>query len=938
MKLRILSAIFSLFVTFSSWAQRVTSSPIPLQEDSPDVKIYFNASGTPLQNFNANDMVFAHTGCNLNTGQTWVSAPTWGNNAEKYRLTYQGNSIWMLYIGDIRQYYGITNPTQQVTGLNFVFRSGDTRTQTDDLYIAVYDGGLQINLAASTTDNVLSPGSASVTFTASTTQQARITLAVNGATVSTVNNSNSLVYTHQFTTVGDYEVTATAQSNDATVSSTLNYVYIAESQKVDYPGSKPKMGPVKNADGSVTFCIAAPEKDNVLLVGAWNDYKLTASQLMNYQDVTLTDQQSGNQYIARYFWITMTGLSNTEQYGYYFSVDGVNVGDPYARLVLDPFNDKYIDTDVFPNLPEYPFDKVEQVPLAIYQGDINDYNWVVKDFEGVAPNNLIIYELLLRDFTGTEGKANGNGTVRQAIEKLPYLIELGVNAVELLPIMDFEGNLSWGYNPNFYFAPDKAYGTPDDYKEFIDLCHQNGIAVILDMVFNQSSGLHPWYQMYGGTVNSPFYNSGFGGENGAPHAYSVLNDWNQGYPLVQQQWEDVIEYWMTEYKFDGFRFDLVKGLGNNDSYANASDAATNQYNASRIARMKSLKKIVDAINPKAYFINENLAYAQEENAMAADGELNWANVNYAGCQFAMGYTDGADLNRMYAPLDDKRLWGSTVSYLESHDEQRLAYKQERWGATGVKGNHAVSMRRLGAAAAQMIMAPGAHMIWQFSEMGNAENTKDNGGSGSGNLTGNKMVNWNLLEDPDNYALYKNYCDLIALRNGNPDLFDESAGFEMACAASDWTKGRYLYSWTDDRDKECYTLINPNIKEIVTISNVPFGTKDNNHYYIPVQSYEMDATFNAAAGTVTVPPNSFVVVATKEKVSGIDDVEHGSTISAIKAYSSGGNLTITDAPDRVTVYTVDGVFVATLRVGESTNVVPGLYVLVSGTESLKMFAR
>ena len=142
-------------------------------------------------------------------------------------------------------------------------------------------------------------------------------------------------------------------------------------------------------------------------------------------------------------------------------MDGtISVGDPYANLVLDPDNDKYIPASVFPDLPAFPADKVPNVCLAVYRSDLNDYDWQVKDFKGVDKDNLIIYELLLRDFTGTEGKALGDGTVRGAIEKIPYLKSLGINAVELLPITEFSGNISWGYNPNFYFAPDKAYGTP----------------------------------------------------------------------------------------------------------------------------------------------------------------------------------------------------------------------------------------------------------------------------------------------------------------------------------------------------------------------------------------------------------------------------------------------------------------------------------------------
>ncbi len=91
-----------------------------------------------------------------------------------------------------------------------------------------------------------------------------------------------------------------------------------------------------------------------------------------------------------------------------------------------------------------------------------------QSFTAPDKTDLIIYELLVRDFTGTEGKALGDGTIRRAIEKIPYLKSLGVNAIELLPINEFNGNISRGYNPNFYFAIDKAYGTPQDYKEFID--------------------------------------------------------------------------------------------------------------------------------------------------------------------------------------------------------------------------------------------------------------------------------------------------------------------------------------------------------------------------------------------------------------------------------------------------------------------------------------
>ncbi|MDE6741664.1 MAG: hypothetical protein K2J58_04970, partial [Muribaculaceae bacterium] len=884
-----LMSLLMMAVAVMGLRAQVTSDPSPLQEDSKDVKILFHADqgNKGLMGLPATAKVYAHTGACLSNGSNWVNAPTWGDNADKYQLTYVRENLWQLYIGDIREYYGITDPSVNVTRLAFVFRTGDKSQEgkgenNSDIFIDVLDAGLQIAIESGLSGSIVTPSTGEVTFKVGTTKAADITLTVNEKEIGSVKGATLLTANYTFPGVGSYEVKATATADGETVTDVKTYTFIEESKAENYPGGTPKMGPVKNSDGSVTFCLGAPGKSSVMLIGAWNDYTPDNKYMMKYQDV------DG----LRYFWLTVDGLDNAAQYGYYFLVDGSQkVSDPYARLVLDPWNDKYLTTDVYPDLPAYPFDKIEGMPLAIYQGNINDYDWQVKDFKGVAPSDLIIYELLFRDFTGTEGRADGNGTVRKAIEKIPYLKTLGVNAIELLPIMEFNGNISWGYNPNFYFAPDKAYGTPDDYKEFIDICHQNGMAVILDMVFNQSDGLHPWYQMYT-PGNNPFYN-----EN-APHAYSVLNDWNQGFPMVQEQWKDVLEYWMTEYKFDGFRFDLVKGLGNNDSYANSGDAATNAFNQSRINRMRELQKVVEAVNPNAYFINENLATPQEENAMAETGQLNWANINEAGCQFAMGFQSDSNLNRFYAPKDGQRLWGSTVSYLESHDEQRLAYKQNQWGVAGVKGKLANSMHRLGSAAAQMLLAPGAHMIWQFSELGNYDNTKNADG---GNNTDPKTVRWNLMTSPDRKGLYDNYSELIALRNGNPDLFAETASFENNCAQANWANGRTMVSKAGN--KELITVINPNIDREITI-RVAFGSTDDSAYQILSKSYDSNPSFSASAGTVTVPANCYVSIGSME-VTAVENVWSDAEASALRVHKEGNSIVVDHDAAPLEIFTMDG---------------------------------
>lgn len=764
--------IFSLVLTAALAARsQATSDPTPLREDSENVWIYFHADeGTKgLAGLPASTAIYAHTGACTNLGD-WRYAPQWLDNSDKYRLEYVSENLWRLFIGDIREYYGIP-ANETVRRLAFVFRNADGSKEGK----AVGNADIFIDVLA------------------------------NGQ-----------------------EVPPQAEAKP-------------------YPGGAPQMGAVRNSDGSVTFCLAAPGKSNVSIIGSWNDYAQTEAGDM------YVDQTDG----IEYFWQTVSGLKEGETYLYYYLVDGtISVGDPYANLVLDPDNDKYIPASVFPDLPAFPADKVPNVCLAVYRSDINDYDWQVKDFKGVDKENLIIYELLLRDFTGTEGKALGDGTVRGAIEKIPYLKSLGINAVELLPITEFSGNISWGYNPNFYFAPDKAYGTPDDYREFIDECHRQGIAVILDMVFNQSDWQHPWYRMYPAGSN-PLYNAT------APHAYSVLNDFNQGHPLVARQWADCVKYWLTEYNVDGFRFDLVKGLGLNGSYANSGDAATNAFNQSRIDNMRAIQLAMQEVRPDAYFINENLAGAQEENAMAAFGQLNWSNLNHQGCQYAMGYSDDSSLQGFYAPAYD-RTWGSTVSYLESHDEQRLAYQQRTYGAEAVKQTK-TAMKRLGSAAAQMLLAPGAHMIWQFSEMGNEENTKNADG---GNNTDPKTVNWNMLGNPYRAGLVKNYSELAAIRNGNPEIFSADASFTSACKATDWASGRTMKSVAGAGS--VFTFINPNVDKAITFS-FDFPSKNNADFKILSTSYEAESTFDAAAGKVTVPANCYIVIGTSA-VNAVEGVE------------------------------------------------------------------
>lgn len=927
MRKELLLLLLSLLAFVPGIRAQVTTEPAVLEDDSENVVVYFHADQGNKELMGLDpytNTMYVETGCETINylGKTAEQdVPNWDADSEKFQLTYVSDNLWKLYIGNLREFYGITDTKVAITRLKFIFRTPGSEKQglTADgqpIYVTVSDSGFQLLYRCNRTGNVIEADK-KYTFTANTTVEADIKIYINDVLeAQTSTPAKTLAASNlTFTEHGSYDIKFVATANGKTLERHL-YMYFPGASQPASDTSVPAMGVTKNSDGTYTFCIAAPEKETALLYGSWNNFRADNSSLMEYVDAEI----DGGTF--RYFKATIPASTTGTAFSYYYNIDAKSVGDPYARLILDPYNDKYISSSVYPDMPAYPEGKVPtNTVVAYYADNLLDYNWNVTEFTGASKDNLVIYEMLFRDFTGTEGAARGNGTVRAAIEKIPYLKELGINAVELLPINEFNGNNSWGYNPNFYFAVDKAYGTPQDYKEFIDKCHAEGIAVILDVVFNQSDGLHPWYQLYSISSN-PFYNQT------APHAYSVLNDWRQEYPLVQIQWKDMLKFWLSEYKVDGFRFDLVKGLGDNSSYTNSGDNATNAYNASRVARMKSLHDAMREVNPNAYFINENLAGSKEENEMAEDGELNWANVNDPGCQFAMGYSSGASLNRMWAARDG-RTAGSTVAYLESHDEQRLAYKQDQWGVDGVKGNHKVSMQRLGSAAAQMILVPGSHMIWMFSEMGNAQNTKSSSGD---NNTSPKIVNWSLLDDPDNKALYDNYCELISIRLKNQELFATTADYSLSLAT--WAAGRSIV--TSAGDKELYAVINPNTDKDVTVT-VKFKQSDNSAYQIYSKSYDSDPTFDAAARTVTVQPGCYVVICTDNVRVSVDNISNDIADQPV-IYAANGCINVRNCNGDVAIFNMNGMTVAAGNGAMSVPVAPGMYVVRAAGRVVKIAVR
>ena len=419
-----------------------------------------------------------------------------------------------------------------------------------------------------------------------------------------------------------------------------------------------------NSDNSVTFVLYDKDKNGqshkyCYIVGDWNDWTRKSEGAMYY------DGSQGC------WWITLDGFDADKEYRFQYRLGNASgsdtfVSDPYTEIVYDEWNDQYIQ-----GVPAFPAGAKQLV--SAFQINRPAYSWKHSDFKVEDKNDLVIYEMLFRDFTKSQD-------IEGAMAQLDYIENLGVNAVQLMPIQEFDGNLSWGYNPNHWFALDKYYGTREEYKAFIDECHSRGIAVIVDVVYNHATGSHPWTKMWwNGSAtaeNNPFFNVT------PTHPYNVYHDMNHENAMVKEHVKRSLEYLLTEYDVDGFRFDLTKGFTQTDSGGDNGDVAKwGRYDQSRVDILKGYADHIWSVNDNAVVIFEHLSDWDEEETLANHGMQLWRNVNH---EYRTAVGGGAgNFSNMYST----KPFGGYVGYMESHDEERLCYgvggsSDGSWGICG----------------------------------------------------------------------------------------------------------------------------------------------------------------------------------------------------------------------------------------------------------------
>jgi 1,4-alpha-glucan branching enzyme len=497
----------------------------------------------------------------------------------------------------------------------------------------------------------------------------------------------------------------------------------------------------------VTLSLFAPYKKFVYLLGDFNNWTVSAEYFMKRDSVNADSVR---------WWLTLSGLIPEKEYAFqYFIDDEIRIADPYADKVLDPWNDPYISNDVYPNLIDYPTGKTTEI-VSVLQTGQKDYEWEVENFNKPEPEKLVIYELLIRDFIQKHN-------YKTLIDTLSYLKKLGVNAVELMPVNEFEGNSSWGYNPSFYFALDKYYGPKEDFKAFVDACHSQGIAVILDMVLNHSYGQSPLVRLYNEglygkpTVQNPWYNI-----TSPNQTYSWGYDFDHEAEATRRLVDRVNKYWITEYKIDGFRFDFTKGFTN-------TPGDGSRYDASRINILKRMADAIWSVDENTYIILEHLSENAEEAVLANYGMMMWGNLNHSYNEAAMGWhKSGASYGQSdfsWGYYKSRSGWTkpNLITYMESHDEERLMYKNKQYGNSS--GNYSIkdeatALQRQKLVGAFFFTLPGPKMIWQFGELGYDYCIDYN------DRVGEKPIKWDYLSDENRNKLYRTWAALIQLRNEN----------------------------------------------------------------------------------------------------------------------------------------------------------------------------
>ncbi len=749
-------------------AQLLVSTPDFPVETNANIVITMDATkgNRGLLNYNPND-VYAHIGCitNLSTSSgDWKYVKfSWPGADPAAKATSLGNNRWSYTLAgtDARAYFGITNPVEHILKIAILFRSSDGNTvqrnaDNSDMYVPFYDASLQAKITRPFRQPTYVPTLEPITKTIGDTMlveaksnlSSNLKLYLNGTSIATTSGTTiSTIAT--ISSSGTQQLVAEAENAGVYKKDTISFFVSSTVVVAPLPAGVTDGINYGTNNTSATLVLYAPGKSQVNVLGDFNGWiQTTANQMKRTPDGTR-------------FWIELTNLTAGTEYAYQYLIDGtLKVADYNAEKVLDPANDPFIPATTYPALKPYPTGFTTGI-VSVLQTAKPPYTWSSATFTRPDKRNLVMYELLVRDFVEKHDW-------KTLTDTLNYLKRLGINSIHVMPFNEFEGNISWGYNPSFFLAPDKYYGPENELRRFIDSAHAKGMAVIMDMVLNHAYGQSPMVQMYFDAANnqpaanSPWFNPV------APHTWLTFGyDFNHEAQATKDYVDKVITHWLTKYHIDGIRWDFTKGFSQRSAPTEAASAA---YDASRIAILKRIYDKMQAVSPGSYCILEHFCANTEEIELSNYGMLLWGNLNYNYNEASMGYLGSS--NFQYG-IFTNRSWTqpTLVTYAESHDEERLMFKNEQYGNSNSSYNVKdinTGLKRQEMVAAFLLTVPGPKLIWQFGELGYdySINRCENGTIDNSCRTSPKPAAWNYYQNANRKALYDVYANLNKLRN-NP---------------------------------------------------------------------------------------------------------------------------------------------------------------------------
>ena len=941
---KIILSIF-LLLTVITFAQQQTASysvsPSPFEETT-SVTITINGSSINETTWGITDhslYLWAWAfDINDTTQKGTPNNGAWEASSDASKLTYNAVSDTYTKTLTPTTYYNITG----IGKIGFLVKAkngtGDKKSQDILVEVGSFQATLTSPIVNSTT--IINSGSNFNITATNTNGTASYTLKANGITINTNTSTASYSFNHTNITANQsYELSIIQGAT----------MLVKKFNVVVNPNAVSQAMPAGLVDGinynaadatKATLVLDAPLKDFVYVAGSFNNWNPSSAYAMK------KDPASGK------FWLELTGLvsgvNNTYQY---WVVDAtplanspslVKTADPYSTLVLSPYDDPYIPSTSYPNMPVYPAG--QNFEVSVLKTGQTPYNWQITNFTKPEKEKLVVYEVLVRDFDAARN-------YQSLIDRIDYFKNLKINAIQLMPVMEFEGNESWGYNTSFHMALDKFYGTSDKLKELIDLCHQNGIAVILDVALNHAFGRNPMVRMWmndpdgdgfgSPTTENPYFNTV------AKHAYNVGEDFNHQSLKTQNYVNRVIKQWIQEYKIDGFRWDLTKGFTQNCT--DSDQVCTNEFQQDRVDVLKRYADYSWSLDPTHYTIFEHLGSDAEEQEWAnykidetpSKGVMMWGKMTGPYNQLSMGYASESDISRMISS-NHGFLANRLMGYAESHDEERLMYKNVQYGASD--GTYNVkdlntALSRMPAIGAVSLLVPGPKMIWHFGELGwensiftcndNTVNNDFDAISGDCKLDKKPQPQWvnNWLGNSNRNKIYNDWAKMITLKTTEPVFLGTPT---MASANSLLVNIKITNS----------NLASSQLKDVlivanfdVTAQNVTTGFQYPGNWYNLMDNTTINVTDVNA--TINLPAGEYRIYGNKQANLAIADFEKGNSVSLYPNPVSN-YFTLNTAAKKVQVYAISGQLVKSFDSNGNADFQFGVSDLKAGLYVVKAF--